>query len=263
VETVWTTSPVTGDAQLRRELEVWVRRAAATPGRAEEDEVLAAIGQVLPVAVGIAISSVPIVVVVLVLVTGPAAGADLAFLVGWLAGLTTVGALVLALADVLLSDASQPRWANLLRVVLGVLLLFLAGKKWRGRRPAGSDASSPGWMASLDDMAAPKALGLGFLLGSVNPKNAILMISGAAAIVAETAVVREQIVALIVLVVIASAGVAAPVVAGRVLGDGGRAVLGKTKSWLAEHNAVVTTVVLLVLGTVLLGNGLGGLDLRT
>jgi threonine/homoserine/homoserine lactone efflux protein len=209
--------------------------------------------------VAIAISSLPIVVVVLVIVTGPAPGADLTFLIGWLVGLAAVGGLVIALADVLLSDASQPRWANPLRILLGVLLLFLAAKQWRGRGSADDVPSAPGWMASLDEITAPRALGLGFLLGSLNPKNALLMVSGAASVVAETAVAHEQVVALVVLVAIASTGVAAPVVAHRGLGDPGRAALDKTKAWLAEHNAVVMTVVLLVLGTVLLGNGLGGL----
>ena len=42
-------------------------------------------------------------------------------------------------------------------------------------------------------------------------------------------------------------------------GDRGRAALENTTSWPAEHSAVVMTVVLLVLGAVLLGNGIGEL----
>jgi hypothetical protein len=50
--------------------------------------VLEATGEVLPVAVGLAISSLPLIVVVLTIVAGPRTGADLAFLLGWLTGST-------------------------------------------------------------------------------------------------------------------------------------------------------------------------------
>lgn len=219
---------------------------------------LAAIGQVLPVAVGMAINSLPVIAVVLVIATGTTPGADVGFLLGWVVGLGALGAVVLAFADLLLPD-TPPRWADPLRIVLGVVLLFLAIRQWRARHRTDPSAT-PGWTASLDTITASRAFGLGFLLSSLNPKNALLIVSAVAGVVATTTVVHEQVVAVVVLVAVASAGVAAPVVAGRVLGDRARGGMDALKTWLVEQNAAVMTVVLLLLGTLLIGNGLGGAD---
>ena len=51
-----------------------------------------AIGEVLPVAVGVAVSPVPIIAVILMLVTARARVNGPAFIVGWLLGLAAVGA---------------------------------------------------------------------------------------------------------------------------------------------------------------------------
>lgn len=214
-------------------------------------------GQVLPIAVGLAVSSLPLIVVVLTLVTGPRAGTDLAFLLGWLAGLGAVGAVAILFADAVLSESSQPRWANAARIVLGVVLIVLAVRQWRGRTADGP--AVPAWMARLDSISRPGALRLGFLLSAVSPKNVFLTISGAGTIVAATDVVVEQVVALLVFVVVAGAGVATPVVAARVLGARVRDTLDTLKARLAEHNTAIVTVVLLVLGAVLVGNGVAGL----
>jgi hypothetical protein len=64
-----------------------------------------AIGQTLSMAVGVAISPVPIIAVILMLVTRRAGANGPAFIVGWLVGLAIVGAVVLLLAGP--ADASD------------------------------------------------------------------------------------------------------------------------------------------------------------
>jgi hypothetical protein len=54
------------------------------------------IGQILPSAVGVAISPFPIVAVVLMLVTAHGHVNGLAFVCGWVAGLALVGAILLS-----------------------------------------------------------------------------------------------------------------------------------------------------------------------
>ncbi|MBM2823822.1 MAG: hypothetical protein HW413_2568, partial [Thermoleophilia bacterium] len=58
-----------------------------------------AIGDILPLAIGVAISPVPIIAVVLMLGTPQARANGPAFAAGWVAGLTIVGAIVLLLAS--------------------------------------------------------------------------------------------------------------------------------------------------------------------
>ncbi len=64
-----------------------------------------AIGDILPMAVGVAISPVPIIAVVLMLGTPPARANGPAFAVGWLAGLTIVGSIALHLVLLLVLGA--------------------------------------------------------------------------------------------------------------------------------------------------------------
>ena len=103
-----------------------------------------AIGDILPLAIGVAISPVPIIAVVLMLGTPRARANGPAFAVGWLAGLTIVGAIVLLLAS---GNASEPdgpaEWASVLKLVFGILFLSMAARIWRGRpkpRPGSADA---------------------------------------------------------------------------------------------------------------------------
>jgi Sap, sulfolipid-1-addressing protein len=90
-----------------------------------------AIGQPLPFAVGVAISPMPIVAVVLMLVTPRARTNGPAFLLGWLAGIAVAGAVLLAVAGP--SDASrqgQPAaWVDWLKLVLGLLLGLVAARQ--------------------------------------------------------------------------------------------------------------------------------------
>src|SRR3954454_13014073 len=110
-----------------------------------------AFGDVLPMAVGVALSPVPIIVVVLMLVTPRARVIGPAFVLGWLVGLGVLGAVLLLLADPAdASEAGQPAtWVGVLKLALGVLLLVAAVAQWR-RRPQGDDEPAPPrWMGAI------------------------------------------------------------------------------------------------------------------
>ena len=98
-----------------------------------------AIGGSLPMAVGIALSPMPIIAVVLMLTSRKARVNGPAFVVGWLAGLAVVGAIILGLAgpaDASESGSAAP-WVGWLKIVLGLLLLAAAARQFRGRPRGG------------------------------------------------------------------------------------------------------------------------------
>ena len=217
----------------------------------------AAIAQSAPIAVGIIFSSIPLVAVTLALLTRPHKTAVLAFLLGWMAGITLVGSLVLLLADGSSRDAqATPGWLAWARIAIGGLLLALAARQWRSRPRNGAVAPQPTWMDMLDTLSVPKAGGLGLALTTVNPKNLLLVVAGALSILAASPGPLGQWVALIVFTAIASLGVAAPAVLYLVLGDRAAAPLAQTKAWIVQNNATNMATVLLLLGLVVLGNGL-------
>src|SRR5262245_43852298 len=130
-----------------------------------------AIGVLLPFAVGVALSPMPIVAVVLMLVTPQARTNGPAFLVGWIAGIGIGGGILLALAGPAdASDAGTPAdWVSWLKLLLGVALVLLAAKQWRGRPHEGDDAATPKWMGALDHFTPIKAAAAGVVLSVANP----------------------------------------------------------------------------------------------
>jgi threonine/homoserine/homoserine lactone efflux protein len=220
-----------------------------------------AIGQSLPIAVGVLVSPMPVVAVVLMLVSRRARANSLAFLIGWIVGIAVLGSLVLLLLGGRdLAHGEPPAWASILKIVLGLLLLLLAVKQWRGRTPAGDQAAAPRWMSAIDTFTAVKAFVLGFALGAINPKNLLLVVSGAATIAQATPSTAEQFGALAVFTLIASVGVAVPIVVYLSMGEAAAHILDELKAWMTANNAVIMAVLLLILGAKMLGDGIATLN---
>jgi threonine/homoserine/homoserine lactone efflux protein len=220
-----------------------------------------AIGQSLPMAVGVALSPIPIIAVVLMLVSARARTNGPAFVIGWLVGLAIVGVIVLGIAGGADStDEGDPAtWVAVVEIVLGALLLLMALKELRSRPEPGEEVEMPKWMSALDDFTPVKATGAGVLLSALNPKNLLLSVAAAAAIAGSGVSGGSQAVAYAVFALIASIGVAAPVVIYFAMGDRAAALLDGLRGWMARNNAVIMAVLLLVIGVKVLGDGIGAL----
>jgi hypothetical protein len=220
-----------------------------------------AIGQILPLAIAIDISCLAIIAVILMLITPKARSNGLAFLGGWLLGLAVVGAIVLIVADIAgVSTSSGPsKAASAIKLALGLLLLFAAWRQLKKRPKPGEEAPMPKWMKALDRFTPGRSLALGTFMSGVNPKNLILNATAAMIIAQAGLSGAQQAVVLIVLIVVGSIAVAAPVVVYFAMGKRAAHVLGEWKAWLEANNATVTFVVFLVFGFVLIGQGIGGL----
>jgi threonine/homoserine/homoserine lactone efflux protein len=219
-----------------------------------------AIGQMLPAAVGVAISPLPIIASVLLLGTPRGRVNGSVFVLGCAFGTALVGTVVLVLASGASAseDGAPATWVSVLQLVLGLLLLFLALKQWRGR-PRGSEAApTPKWMNALDAFGPPKAFGAGIVLTALNPKNLVLTVAGAAAIAQTGIPAGEQAVALAVFIAIACLGVATPVAITLFVGDRAAAMLAELKDWMARNNAVIMVVILSLLGVKLIGDAISG-----
>jgi threonine/homoserine/homoserine lactone efflux protein len=220
----------------------------------------AAIGQVLSLGVGVSLSPIPIVGVVLMLGTPRARANGLSFLAGWIGGLAVVGTVVLLVSSgAEASEGGGPAdWVNVLMLVLGVLLLAVAVKQWRGRPRAGEAATMPRWMQTIDTFDAGKAAGLGVLLSAVNPKNLLLVVGAAAAIAQTGTSAGSQAFALAVFVVIGTIGPGAPVAIYFALGERSRELLEELRDWMSTNNGAIMAVICLVISAKLIGDGISG-----
>jgi threonine/homoserine/homoserine lactone efflux protein len=237
-----------------------IRALAREVNETREREMGQAIGDMLPAAVGVAISPIPIIAVVLMLVSPHGRVNGPAYLGGQLVGVAAAGAIVLLIAGgVGRGDDGEPAgWVSWLKLVLGVLLVLLAVKQWRDRPRAGESAATPKWMEAIDDFTPPKAFGAGIVLSAFNPKNLILTVAGVAAIVSAGIAGDQEVIALVVFTIVGSLGVAIPVVIYFALGDRSAPLLGRLKEWMAQNNAVIMAVILLLIGVKLLGDAISG-----
>jgi Na+/phosphate symporter len=215
----------------------------------------AAIGQILAAAVGVAISPVPIIAVILMLFSNHAARNSLSFLVGWLVGLTAVGLIVLSL-NLQDSGGGESDSSGTTKIVIGAIFLLLGVRQWRTRPRHGEEAATPAWMAAIDDFSAVKSCGLGILLSAVNPKNLGLTIAAALSISGAGLSGSEEVAVMLIFVLIGSLTIIVPVVGYLVARDRAQGALDSMKAWLIANNHTVMTILFLILGAKLLGDGI-------
>ena len=217
------------------------------------------IGGILPLALGIAISPIPIIAAILMLLSPKAKGTSVGFMIGWVLGIVVAVVVFTLLASIIPEqdpDAAKPI-AGVIKLLLGAGLLFLALKQWRGRPKAGEAAALPKWMSAIDSMTTMRGAVLGFLLSAVNPKN-LLMAAGAGVLIGTAGLNGGEITLVIVIfVIIAACSVAVPVIAYLLASEKMAGPLESLRGWLVQNNATVMAVLLLVIGVVLIGKGIG------
>jgi len=217
------------------------------------------IGAVLPLALGVAISPIPIIATILMLLSPKARVTSVGFLIGWVVGI--VGAVVTftLLSSILPKGdpgVSKPI-QGVIQLVLGALLLVLAAKQWRGRPTGEATPTLPKWMHAIDRISFLLALGLGLLLSALNPKNLIMAAGAGVEIGSESLGIGSVVIVILVFTLIAACTVAFPVVAYLIAADRLRGPLDGLRSWLEQENAVIMAILLLVIGVSLIGKCIG------
>jgi threonine/homoserine/homoserine lactone efflux protein len=221
-----------------------------------------AIGQTLSFGIGVALSPMPIILVVLMLGAPNGRAGALAFLAGWIVGLAAVGTIVLVIeSGAEAGEGGTPAtWASILTLGLGFALVVLAAKQRRARPRGEAEPELPGWMKTVDTFSPAKSAGTAALLGGVKPKNLILTIGACTAIAQIGASTASQAVALATFIAVASAGVASPIVIYFSTGDRASAILTDVRDWLTRENATIIAVICLIIGVKLIGDAIGALS---
>lgn len=210
------------------------------------------IGDLLPLAVGVAVSPVPIIAAILMLMGVHARTTSLGFVAGWIVGVAVATTVFVFLGQAMEGAAGGRGW---IKLALGVALFAFGVHQWRTRS---ADAPAPKWMAAIDQMAPPAGTGIGFVLAAVNPKNLMLCIAAGMSIGSAGLGGSGATVAVVVFTALASSTVAIPVIAFQVAAERLRAPLDSLKGWLQANNQTVMAVLILVIGAVLIGKGIGG-----
>lgn len=214
-----------------------------------------AIGQTLSFAVGVAISPIPIIALILMLFSRKATLNSLSFLAGWLVGLLGAGLIVLAIG-LEESSGGESDSSGYIKIAIGTLFIVLGVRNWITRPSGDEEAEMPAWMASIEDFSAVKAFGLAFVLAAINPKNLGLTIAAVASISASGLETGEEFITLGIFVLLASLTIIVPVVFYLAMGPKADAPLTAAKDWLITNNNTVMAVLFVVLGAMVLGEGI-------
>lgn len=207
-------------------------------------------------AFAIALNPPAVVAVILMLSPTRPKRTALSFVAGWMVGLLIVGAAVLLAGEV--SDLwSVAEWlAMALRIALGLSLVVLAVIKWLKHRSSAPSEDTPEWMRSITELSARRAFAVAAAFAALNPKTLALNVAGVVVILDAGLPVAREWAALAVFVTASSLSVAGPVIYQLAAPRSAEPVLEASKGWLVENSAVVTSVVLLLLGLVVLGEGI-------
>jgi threonine/homoserine/homoserine lactone efflux protein len=220
-----------------------------------------AIGQVLSFGIGVALSPVPIIAVVLMLATPKGRVNGPSFLAGWIVGLAVVGTIVLLISSgaSASSNGAPATWVSILKIVLGLLLVLLAIKQWRGGPRGDAEPELPAWMKTIDTFTPVKSAGMAVLLSAINPENLLLTVGAAAAIAQTGSSAIDQAVALAMFVLLGTLGVGAPVAIYYAMGEKATKILSELHDWMARENATIMAVLCLIIGAKLIGDAITAL----
>jgi threonine/homoserine/homoserine lactone efflux protein len=218
-----------------------------------------AIGDLLPSAFAVALSPIPIIAVVLVLGASRPRTAGPAFALGWIAGLLAVSLIVLIVLGAGSDSDGDDPGLGWLKIAIGILFLAMAAKQWAQRPRDGEEPETPGWMDTVGNATPARAGLLGAALSGANPKNLALTLAASASIAEAGLDGADEAIALAVFVAVGSVTVAGAVLFYLVAGDRAARPLAAVKGFMADHNAAIMMVVLLVIGAKLLGDGLAAI----
>lgn len=146
-----------------------------------------------------------------------------------------------------------------IEALLGLGLLVLAARQWRGRPGPDDEPELPAWMNGITTLSPAKAFGVGALLSAANPKNMFLAIGAGVTFSQADLSSASLAISIAIWVLIAGSTVLIPVVGALSMPQRVAGPLNTLRAWLAANNATVMCVLLLVIGVNLLGKALGQL----
>ena len=219
----------------------------------------AALGHILPIAVAVALSSVPIMATILILLSPNKGFSSLAFLIGWVIGIAvtlfafTVFAQAVPAPSVRRSQAA----VGTLLIIIGFGLVVLAIIVWR--RGRGEPSSGiPRWLSAVGSLGPWSALGLALLL-NLRPKAILLSAAAGLSLRADDLPAEEAWLVIAIFTIISALPVAFLIVGSWIRPRRAEKWLVKARDWLAANNRVVSILIMMMVGVVIISNGLARL----
>jgi Sap, sulfolipid-1-addressing protein len=219
-----------------------------------------AIGHVIPIAVAVAISSVPIMATILILLSPNRTRSAVPFLIGWVLGILVVVSVFTLIAQALPTARTQrqPDVAiAVLETLVGVAIVALSVIAFRRARHH-PEATVPDPLKTHRSLGPWQALGLAFVL-NLRPKGLLLAIAAGLTIRADAGDATDAVIAIAVYTAIGASSVAVPIVATLVAPKRTEPKLLSAREWLTRNGGTLTSLILFFIGVVVIGMGIARL----
>jgi len=218
---------------------------------------LGPIAAITPLALGVAISPLPIVGMLVLLLTKGARRNSLVMLACWVLG----NALMLGIAVLFAGRLPEPRrgmdlpaeW--LFASLIGLALIAMAGISWFGRKDKPQGGEPPVWLTRVDNLTPWGGAFIAFSNATTSPKNLALTLT-AGLVIARTASPIPMLSSGVAYVAIASTLMVIPVVFYFVGKERSVVVLTRWKANITAHASAFIEIVLLVIGIAMTARGL-------
>lgn len=213
--------------------------------------------RLIPLALVIALSPITVIPAVLVLHAPRPRPASLAFLGGWLLGLVALTAVFVGASD-LLGDLRKapPTWASWARVVLGSAMIAFGIFRWLTRH---RQRDTPRWMRPFAKLTPVRAGVTGAVLAPLRPEVLIVCAAAGLAIGTGGFGVAGGWICGAIFVAISASTVAIPILAYVGAGDRLDDRLARLKDWMEQNHAALEGAILVVVGLLVLYNGIRAL----
>jgi Sap, sulfolipid-1-addressing protein len=211
----------------------------------------------IPLGLVVALSPITIIPAVLVLQAPRPRPTGLAYLAGWLLSLGAVTAVCVAASGLLGGlHKSTPIWASWLRVVLGSALILFGIYQWLTRH---RHTDSPAWMRKFATITPARAGVTGAVLVVARPDVLLVCVPAGLAIGGSGLDAFGDWLAAAFFVAIAASSVAVPILAYAAAGQRLDDSMGRLKTWMEKNNAALMAAILIVIGVMVLHNGIHAL----
>jgi hypothetical protein len=218
-------------------------------------------GQLLPLALTIALSPLPLAGLLLMLLAPDGFKAAAGFSIGWFLGVLFSATLLALLSSLLPHDRSAG--TRVLQVVvpilLGVALIVLGLVQWHDRPQGGAVVPLPRWLSALDRLSPARATIIGVGYAAFRPKNLVMAAAAGVVILGAHSDPTGIVISVAVFTALASITMLGPVLAYAFGGPAVRERLVRLRGWLVRNMPVITVITVLVLGVFLVLTGLAQL----
>jgi len=213
---------------------------------------------ILPLGVAMALSVLPLLAAVLILLRPDPLPVGVGYLAGWSIGVLVLVTVFTLATSVIPSDrgTSVPGWAHTAEVVLGAALM--AWGVWSIARARSAPATAPSWTRALTSIGPRRAAAFGLAM-NLRPKNLTLAVAAGLAIGSASLDIVDSGLAIALFTLIGVSTVAALVLSYLFGNRRVRPALERLSSWLLSHASTVLRVSLVVVGAMLVALGASNL----